>query len=221
MKKIFSYYILVFILMFSCIINTSAECSYKERKQLLEEAKNIEAYIEADLVVKKFDFFMYNLTENLYVELIAPNSPMPKVIYSQDIIEDYYTFSIYDTENPMTYKLIIYSNNSMCFGDKLTTKTIKKGIINEYAYSTECKGIEEYKYCKEIIDKKIPLTKNEVYKNILEYKKSLEPKIEPKKEASEILMYYLTKYWYIPVILIVIVGCVIIMKKVYDKKGEL
>ena len=44
MNKVINYGLFLIFLSFIFVINVNAECSYQERKELLNEAKNVEAY---------------------------------------------------------------------------------------------------------------------------------------------------------------------------------
>ena len=69
MKKNIKYILLFVIFMFGFVNRVNAECNYQERKNLLEKSKDIEVYFEPDLNNKYFVFNLYNLDNELYVNI--------------------------------------------------------------------------------------------------------------------------------------------------------
>ena len=71
MKNIFNYALFVILLSFIFVINVNAECSYQERKKLLNEAKAVDISVEPILNENNeydFKFNIVNVTENFFIK---------------------------------------------------------------------------------------------------------------------------------------------------------
>lgn len=223
MRKIINLFIIVvFCFIFS--INVNADCSYQERKELLDNAKNIEAFFEPDIDNNKFIFYLLNLNDDLYVSLENLNTNQFVDIYKYQYDTDIYIKDESNVSDVVTYKLHIYSNKSECYANHLTSKIIKKGAINKFYYEDICKGIDDYEYCNPILTKKINLSDEDVYKKINDYKKSIsydEQLIEIEKFGLDDLMNLITDYWYILLIILLIILIIFIIRYINKKRGEL
>lgn len=217
MKKL-NTLILIYILSFMFIINAKAECSYKERVELLNETKNVTAYIEPDVENKRFIFYLYNLNNNLYAEITNSLNDLKTTVRSTDLKDGYYSFYDYNTDDVVTYVVTFYSNKSNCSGDKLTTTRVKKPIINKYANYTMCKGIEEFYLCSTLLSNKITLTPQEIYLKIESYKEELANR--NKKEKFNILNFF-KSYWYYFAIAFGILIIILTIWFINKKRGEL
>lgn len=221
MKRLIKYVFIIFV--FSIfILDVNADCSYQERKKLLEEAKNVDAYFEADVDNKLFNFYLYNLTDNLFVQIENLNSKQTTEVYNYQIVGNYYTFVENNIEEKISYRIHIYSNKQECYGSKLTSKTINKGIINKFYSESICKGAEEYKYCQPFFKDKLNISDEEVINKINEYKKNLEINMKQQIEETNFFIDFVKKNWkYILVFFIVscmVIGGMLIINK---RKGEL
>lgn len=224
MKKIFKYILFTFLLSFIYTFNVNAECSYQERKELLEKAKNVEAFFEPDVDNNKFVFYLFNLDNDLFVELENINNKQLKKIYKYEFDTEYYTMDESNVSDIINYKLTIYSNKSECYSNHVTSKNIKKGIINKFYKEDICKDIEDYKYCVPILNKKIRLSDDEIRKDIKEYKDSIKVKEETildKRFGLDDLLALLKTYWYIPVSILSILLIIFVIIYINKKRGEL
>lgn len=222
MKNIFSYALFVILLSFILVINVNAECSYQERKELLNEAKAVEAYFEPDLENNKFNFYLYNLTDNIYVKLENLKTNQSIEIHNYDLEDNYYIYVEDNISEKVTYRLSIYSNKVECYANKLTSKNIYKGIINKFYSENVCKGAEEYIYCQPFLENEITISDSEVIDKINEYKESL--KIVEKQEVveSNFLFDFIKNYWkYILVFVITSIVISVGVLTVKKRKGEL
>lgn len=215
-KKIYFLFAIILIL-FGFNITVKAECSYEERKELLQEAKNVEANIEYNTLTNSFDFKIYNLTQNLYAEI--NDSQDTKTISGKDLLNGTYNFNTTNTERAVTYSLKIYSGSIGCYGKLLTSKRVKKGVVNKFSFDNSCKGIEEYYYCKTILDTPITISDEMVYKNIENYKKSLESNSDNDEEFN--ISNFANKYWYIGLILIIIIVIIVIILLLRKRQSKL
>ncbi len=193
-----------------------AECTNEEREKLLEQANNIVVNFEADLNANKFNFYLYNLTSDLYV--IINNEIDEKTVYGNNV-SGVYTFSTDDIDNQRTYSIKIYANTNNCSGKFLTSKLVKKGIINKFAKEEVCNGIEEYYYCNSVLDTPITISDEMVYKNIENYKNQSNVNLNNKKSNN--IMFLIKKYWYFLVIILAIICVIFFIKLINKKKSKL
>lgn len=218
-------FILIFILCtFLFVKKVNAECSYQERKKLLEKSKEVEMYFEPDLNNKYFVFNLYNLDDELYVNIYNSKTEENKEVHSYDMVDNHYSFIDNNIDDIITYRVTIYVSNSSCYGNKLTTKTITKKIINKYYYMDICKGIEDYQYCKPLLNNKFSLNDDKINENINKYKESLNVKEDTKvisKFGMDDLIKLLKRYWYVILIVVCVsIGFVVIIK-INKKRGDL
>jgi len=225
MNKITKYILFTYLLMFFCMFNVNADCSYQERKEMLNEAKEVEAFFEADIDNNKFVFYIYNLTDNIYVALENPQTYQYREIFKYMYDTEYYTYDEENITDIINYKLKIYSNKSGCYGNIITTKTIKKPIINKYYKQEVCKGIEDFKYCTPILNIKPNLEEKEIYNAINKYREQVEiseDKTTIEKFGLDDLKDIIIEYWYVVIIIIIVLtASVIIVKYIIKKRGEL
>lgn len=222
MKKVFNYGLFVLILSFVFINNVNAECSYQERKSLLNEAKSVEAYFEPDLENNKFNLYIYNLTDNIFAKLENLKTKQSIEIHNYEFEGDHYTYVENNISEMVTYRLSIYSNVTECYSNKLTSKTINKGILNKFYNESVCKGAEEYVYCQPFLDKEITISDSEVIEKIEEYKRGLE--VDEKQEVveSNFLFDFIKTYWkYILVFVLVAIVISVSVLTIKKRKGEL
>ena len=224
MMKIIKYILFSFILTFILNFNVNAECSYQDRKQMLEEANNIEAFFDADLDNNKFVFYIYNLTDNLYLSLENSQTFEYKEIFKYMYNTNYYSLDELNVNDIIKYKLKIYANKEGCYGNIVTTKMIKKPMINKYYKEEICKGIEDYKYCVPVLDTKFNLKEEQIYNEIKKYKDSLNVSIDQttiNKFGLDDLIKIISEYWYIGIIIIMMIIVIYIIKNIIKKRGEL
>ena len=217
--KLFLTFSLLFTLF---VVRVNAECSYQERKELLSEAKNVDAFFEVDLDNNKFIFNLYNLSDNLFVELVNLSNNESEKIYKYQQDNDYYSFDIDNVSDYITYRLYIKSNKSECYSDSLTSKTLIKGIINKYYKEDVCKDIEDYIYCKPVLTKKTNYSDDEIYEKIKKYKEDYELSISNNKKEEYILITFLKNYWkYVLLIAVVLLIIILLLIRFNKKRGEL
>ena len=204
----------VFILFITMIFinKVDADCTYEERQELLKEANNINAYFEANVPQRIFTFYLYNLSDDLSVEVTNTINDKKITINKNNLTNGLYTYSEFEIDKSGIYTLNIYSNKTNCYQKKITSKRVKKGIINSFANEEVCKGIEEYYYCNQVLDKEITLSRQDVYEKIEDYKQVLEEKNKVVEKEKFSLLKFIKKYWYLFMIFIGIgVGVLIII----------
>lgn len=224
MKKNIKYILSFMVFIFCFVCNVNAECSYQERKNMLDVAKGVEAYFEPDLNNKYFTFNLYNLDESIYVVINNSKTGENKEIHNYDMINNHYSFVENNIDDVITYYVNINSNNSSCYGNKITTKIVVKKIVNKFYYEDICKGIEDYTYCKPLLNNKFAISDSKIRENIAKYRDSLNVKEDEdiiNKFGMDDLINLLKKYWYIFVIIIIISITIVVIIKINKKRGEL
>lgn len=224
MKNNIKYIFLIVIFMFIFVNKVNAECTYQDRKELLEKAKEVEVFFEPDLNNKYFIFNLYNLDSDLYVDIYNSKTNESKEVHSYELNNNHYSFIDNNIDDIVTYRVNIYVGNSLCYGNELTTKTITKKIINKYYYMDICKNIEDYQYCKPLLNNKFSISDEKIEDNINKYKDSLNVKEDKKvinKFGMDDLINLVKKYWYIILIIISVVIGFMVFIKTNKKRGDL
>ena len=155
MKRIrFLLFIIVCVLFFN-VNAASDECDTKELNRLKELAKKVEYVVDYKMVDDKatFSITAVNLNEELKVLII-------KDYYS----ENYRQFKDdgthkgkldgFESGEKVTVTIKGYVPN-WCSGKTVTTKVVKIPYYNYYYDEEKCKGNEDFKYCKLLIDSNI------------------------------------------------------------------
>lgn len=224
MKRMILFVLCIISSMIFFINNVNAECSYQERKELLDKAKNLEIFFEPNVNDKYFTFNMYNLDNDLYVIISNDKSDDIKEVYSYDMEDNRYSFIDYNVDDLIVYTVKIYSNKSGCYSNNVTSKRVVKKIINKFYDDDICKGIEDYFYCKPLLNSKFSISDNKVISNINEYReKSSIKETEDinKKFGMDDLIELIRKYWYILGGILIIGIIIFIIVKINKKRGEL
>lgn len=241
MKKTTYKIIFTFLFTFVFILNVNAECSYKERKSLLDEAKNVDIGYEIitnertvegvnpdsgeDMVTTvedyEYKFYITNLTDNIYIRYYNLFDNEEKYIMSNELSDGIYYFSDNNYLDLYKYIFEIRSNNNNCLGEVMYTKKITKPVYNIFSSFSICSkdGMENYKYCSKFITKQFNISESEFIKFANEYYDSLQNK-ESSQEDKKVIEI-IKKYWYIIAISVAIVFVVIISIVVVKKRSEL
>ena len=224
MKKMILFVLCIISSMIFFINNVNAECSYQERKELLDKAKNLEIFFEPNVNDKYFTFNLYNLDNDLYVIISNDKSDDIKEVYSYDMEDNRYSFIDYNVDDLIVYTVKIYSNKSGCYSNNVTSKRVVKKIINKFYDDDICKGIEDYFYCKPLLNSKFSISDNKFISNINEYREKSsikETEDVNKKFGMDDLIELIKKYWYILGGILIIAVIIFIIVKINKKRGEL
>ena len=224
MKKMILFVLCIISSMIFFINNVNAECSYQDRKELLDKAKNLEIFFEPNVNDKYFTFNLYNLDNDLYVIISNDKSDDIKEVYSYDMEDNRYSFIDYNVDDLIVYTVKIYSNKSGCYSNNVTSKRVVKKIINKFYDDDICKGIEDYFYCKPLLNSKFSISDNKVISNINEYREKSsikETEDVNKKFGMDDLIELIKKYWYILGGILIIAVIIFIIVKINKKRGEL
>ena len=223
MKRI-KYVILIIITLLTINVKGAETCDSKEFARL----KELAAKVEFD-----YDYKLVNDVEPLFtIKAVNLNKDI-KVL----IIEDYYSgrykefkdneehVATIDKFKPGERVVVTIKGNvpNMCAGKTVLTKTIKLPYYNFYYDEEVCKGNEEFKYCKQLIDNNI--TEKEFNKQLKQYtdKKYIEEmeekesnEKEPEQSSTDIV-----KIVAIVVVAIVIVTIIVMIIMKRRKKNKL
>ena len=240
MKKVINCIIILISCIYISNINVKAECSYKERKDLLNSAKNISIVVEPiidkveesgdtslDLdnnvyIVEKysFNFIVTGLNEDLYIKYYNDFNEDNGFINFSDLTDGIYRFSNEDYSNLMTYYFEIRSNNNNCAGQKFMTKKVVKPIFNEYSRYDICseEKLKNKDYCKKFITKNLNISEPEFFDRASDI---LEKPNDEKVVNDNNFWDFLTNYWYYFVGGLVIVVATIVIIAISKKRGKL
>lgn len=240
MNRITKYIIFTYLLMFLCIFNVKAECSYQERKALLNAAKDVDVSFsveseEVDFksinpntdkeeIIKKtkyyFNLNIVNLKSDTFIKLTNDNNSDEIVIKSEDLKDGIYTQRIDNISNIITYYYTFYSRNDNCYAEKITRKQIKKPKQNPIYFYSICSNnlVKDSEYCQQFIDKEFNINENDI---IIKLNKKIEQNSETKDNSKFDLMAFIKNYWYYLIIFIVLLLVVYIFFVIKKKRSEL
>lgn len=224
MKKVINYICFFIIFLFIFIINSNAECSYQERKDLLNAAKNVDIYydIENEVITEtgvntygeevtlskqiySFKFNIVGLTENLFIKYYNLNDGVERYINYNDLdSESKYSFKDENSDFIYTYNFEIYSANNNCVGQKMYTKKVIKPMFNGFSQYSICQkdGMENFLYCKNFITKEINISEDEFIEKANNF---LKQNTEEEKVSDNVNFFNFLKNYYIYIIIVFVV----------------
>jgi len=225
MKKKFKYFYILIIVSFINLLNCNAECSYQERKDLLNDAKNVNIYyeIEETKTIETgvnsfgeevsipdinyiFNFSVVGLTDKMFISYKDRESNEKYITYDM-LNNGIYTFKDDNFKDIYSYEFIFHSNNENCIGRKITTRKITKPRYNGYNAFSIChhENMENYKYCQKFITNDFNITEGEFFDKANEYLNTFKVEENNKFNLKEFFYDY---YIYIVCGFIIIIGSV-------------
>ncbi len=197
MKKIL---LLVLLLIPYSKVNASF-CSYKELAELREIASNITYrydYIESDDNIV-FNISLANLTPDTY---ILDSETNQTYYFSKSEI----VISGYQDDTSVGFK--VYSDNSDCEGQLLSTIWVNLPTYNEYYKDPLCETIPNYSLCNRWSTH--TLRYDEFVQNIKDYLEPDDviviPEVEEEDSIWDLALELLLNYYYIPLLLIILIA---------------
>jgi hypothetical protein len=189
MKKILMM-LFAIIVIFTVNVKAEDNCDPKELSRLKELAKKVEFDYDYELVNGQavFSINAVNLNEDLKV-LIIEDYYSEKYQEFKDSSTHTATIKNFKPGEKITVTIKAFVTN-WCSGKTITTKLVKLPFYNYNYDETKCKGHEDFKYCKLLIDKDI--TKEEFDKQYENYlKKGEDTPKEEEKETKDYTQMYL------------------------------
>jgi len=209
MKKIFFGVVSFFIMM----INANAACDDEEMIRLSKLANNVASNYYFDPETQKFEITFTNVTKEIVITDLI-NGQM----YNEDI-----EFTIKNLESG-NYRFNITSTDVSCTGETLVTKYINLPYYNKFYTSEECKGIENYSYCKKWVKNEI--SESIFQKKVTQYKENLNKEIKQEvieetvlDKIKKVILDIYVNYYYIILPLFITILCIIIYIK--DKSDDI
>jgi len=175
-------------LSFNGIVNAESSCDYETQVKLRQEATNVKANYEAgwyktgemeeleipdengntefeieDALVKNA---IYNLTENLYIEITNKNTDSTETYRFEDTDNGVIEWET-DAYEIVNYEIKIFSAHADCPGEEIYKIPLTTPKYNEHYAMTYCNGNKEY-YCREFITQEINMSSEEVHQKALE-----------------------------------------------------
>ena len=220
MNRPIKYILFIIIISFSFIFSVNAECSYKERKELLSSTNNVDISIEPVLKddYYEFKFNIVGMSDNLFIKYYNTNNGSIGTIFYSDLKEGVYSFIDGNPYMVYSYKFIFYSANDKCPGYEIKTKTIKKPMYNRYSNEEACNEevLKNFKYCKKFTTVDYKLTKEKFYESMYKYQDKLLEKYSEDEEENN--KSFLRKYLIYILLLIIIIASLITGFILYRKK---
>lgn len=182
------------VLLFMPFIVSAGKCSYSEIADLKKIASNITSkyeYVENEEVT--FNITLANLSKKIYV---VEDKTRYDYVDNEIVITGY--------ESGKKVKYYVYSVD--CDKVLLNTIIINLPYYNEYYQDSLCNGIENYQLCQKWAN--VEMDYATFVNKVTKYKESLkrnDDNISDDINEKSILLELLLKYYYIPLILIIIV----------------
>lgn len=238
MNKVINSLLFVFIFFFM-IVNVNAECSYQERKSLLNDAKSVdvnfsvesrkvqethinpnnneEALVDVDKYY--FNFNVLNLNDTLFMKVYNDFDTTEFIVNSSDLKGGIYTLEIDNISDLITYYIEFYSTNQNCYAEKVLSKKIKKPKENPIYYYSVCSNekLKDNEYCAHFIDKNFEINDLDIV-----YKLNDSLKESPQTNENKLtLKSILIKYWYLLIVFVAIISIVATIIIVRKKRSQL
>lgn len=243
MKKVINYVCFTIIFSFIFIMNTNAECSYQERKDLLNQAKSVDVSFE--VVEKEEEYTLINpntgeegqysktlysfklnvagITEDIFAKIYSTNDTNQYIVNYEDMTDGIYSIDIENTTDIVKYYVDFYSTNSNCYAEKITTNTITKPKENHLYYFSICldERVQNSKYCEHFIEKDFSKSVDEIVSELTEIVNEDGSNTKNEDNVLNIVRNFMNSYWYILIIIIVIVVVFVTIILVRKKKNRL
>lgn len=218
MKKILNYGLFLTLLSFIFINSVDAECTYQERKQLLNETKSVDISVEPILNDNNeydFKFNVINITEDFFIKYYNTNNGEENVINYELSNGGIFSFVDTDTYSVYNYKFEFYSTNNNCYADKISSRSITKPMYNMYSENVNCTydNNKNFKYCAKFLTKDYNITIEEFYDKMLDYNSKNQTQDIDDNEESFFGKYIVYIVISTGVILLSIIAVVIIKKR--------
>ena len=212
MKKI-GYILFIIIMLFTINVKAEDRCDNNELKRLKEIAKKVEFDYDYKMVNEKavFSINAINLNQDLKV-IIIEDYYNDKYQEFKDSSSHTATINNFQPGEKVTVTIKAFVPN-WCSGRTLTTKVVKLPYYN-YNYDEEkCRGHEDFKYCKLLLDSNV--SKKEFDKQYELYLKKGEGKVSPTEEPTKdnTMLYIIIGASVLVIVIIILVVRYIIQRR--------
>lgn len=208
MRKITNY-VIVFLLTFIVInFNVYAECSYQERKDLLNASKNVDIFYEIDtrqeevyvdsvgMELRDIEFLsikVTNVTDNFFIKATSEYDNSEIFISKNKLVDGIFTIDQDFVGNIYKYNFEFYSNNNNCLGNSITKRSLTIPIYNVVSSHQICNNdyVSDSKYCKKYITEEFDKTTFEIVEELekkVEEKESIDAQTDDKNILTKILI---------------------------------
>ncbi len=222
-KLIFTL-VLISIFFFGCN-KVYAECSYKEQYALSELASNVKANYEvAPEPELYFTVNIYNLTSDLYINVMNGNAGEGKTYTYDENNSGNISFTNYEIYSKNEYKIEVYSTSGSCGSTLLRTISVVTPRYNPYYNTAICEDIKEYSLCQKWYD--FEMSFDDLKTRIEEYKSSKIKEEEKKAEEEKSFIvktinFIKTNYLYFIIGGVVVIGVIITIIIIIRKRRVL
>ena len=242
MKRLINYLFMIFIFIFVFNIYANAECSYQERKDLLDAAKNVDISFDINETEEKHTginpntgkeetskskvyYFKMNIIgniDNMFLKITNDFDAEEKIVNSIDMNDNAYSFEIKNSTDIINYKIDFYSRNNNCYAENITTKRITKPKENLIYYYSICSNdlVSENKYCKQFIDKDFNMNEFEIMKKLNKIIEEETPE-EINSNFFNKILSFIVSYWYVFALVFIIIITFAISMIIRKKRSRL
>ncbi len=201
----FMLFIAVFFFLFVPFTSVNAACDYARQVELATYAANVNATYEINeivldgnnnivtdvgpeevdsvgdyWIVDQVTVSIYNVNDSLFYRVV--DDGIGTVYYNDDAVDGVIKFFV-DSERIHNLTIEIYSNDSNCSGQLLSSKNITTPKYNAMADSSICFGVDAY-YCQKYITTELNMTESEIREQIIQDQLKEEPSEDPEEESQ-------------------------------------
>lgn len=116
-------------------------------------------YSIVDIVLLK----VYNITNNLYVTVNESKEGTSETYYYEDTENGELTIRVPDTDKIREYKVRVYSNDSSCLNEEITSlPALKTPMYNPFSEYEVCLNQTKY-YCQPYVTNEITITEEQLF----------------------------------------------------------
>jgi hypothetical protein len=176
MKRKIIFILLAFLMcLFTVNVYADDACNYKVKANLNREAALVKTnyevierkeqivpgpndeFEEYTAIYYSFKITVYNITDDLYINISSSNNDINKKVYYKDTTEGKYSFTTDNQEDIIKYTINIYPNVASCGSTKLKSYVFTKPKYNMYSKYGFCKEHPDLSYCQKFLTKDIEL----------------------------------------------------------------
>lgn len=238
MKKKFIYLFFCVFISFIFIVDSNAECSYQERKDLLNATKEVKIFFEVDKRKSEFintedipdyhgqdEYYLklnvVNVTDDFFVELVNEKDATEAYYVSKDdLTNNMYVKEINNIGSSYKYIITYYSKNKNCLGKEITSTSIYKPIFNSISQTEYCneKEFVDSEYCKVFIEKPFNTSDYDILEKM---RLELNDDLSIDKSEDNTILDYLIEYYYYILIVVAIIIILFIVIIIHKKRSKL
>jgi len=223
------------------LVNAASTCNYETQIKLRQAANNVnvnqetgwhgtgefeESEVEEETGNTEFEIMdvysnvsIYNITEDIYIEITNKNDAEIKRYYYKDTKDGSISWTI-DAYEITNYEIKIFSNETDCLGEEYRKIDLTTPKYNNHHGMPYCNDNKEY-YCAEFITQEINMTEEQLKKRAEEdeLKRNSEERPNEEKKNKNFLEIY-GIYIVLGITVVIVIGVCIRVLLVKMKRSK-